>query len=82
MKACRELVRTRLEEYRVLSQEGRDKAARTLDIGCQFLANMNDMERVCMTNDEWVSEGITKCSDLYLPHVVIFMLKTDWPNTP
>lgn len=76
----RRLIDVRLTEYLRLPREDREKAARALDIGCQFLLNVNDMERSCMTSDEWVQHGLASCRISYLPHVAGFLIRTDWPQ--
>lgn len=78
--ALRKLVDTRLSEFLQLGDSDQAAAARRLDIGCQFLLNINGMERGCMTAEEWVSTGLSRCRDNYLPHVAKFIIRTDWPN--
>lgn len=77
----RKFIALRLGQFLALNGDERDSAARRLDVGCQFILNIHDVERACMTNTQWVQTALSNVRDNYLQHVVSFMLGTEWPLT-
>ena len=80
MARMRAVIDERREAYLRLPENRRESAARNLDVGCQFLLNISDMERGCMTDEEWVVTGLTDVRDSYVGTVFLFLLTTGWPN--
>lgn len=82
LERMRAMIDRRREAFRQLPPGEMPAAARRLDIGCQFLLNINDMERGCMTDEEWVVAGLTDVRASYVGTVFLFLLTTGWPNQP